>query len=147
MSALDRRSCLVKHRSFVGCSPALTVCGRRRRGSQGRRLRHKSRGAGQLQRKDLGPWTVQDGPRERQGPRAVQEGPRTRLIGDGRRLDVTADEVTVESVAVAAGQAADVTDELVGDAVAAHVDRMQDVVVEHNAAVPAERCQLQVGRR
>ena len=47
--------------------------------------------------------------------------------------------MAVEPVAVTASQAAHVADKLVGDAVAAHVDRVQNIVVENNAAVPAER--------
>lgn len=60
---------------------------------------------------------------------------------------MTADQVAVEPVAVAASEAAHVADELVGDAVAAHVDGVQNIVVEDDAAVPAvERCQV-AGRR
>jgi len=50
---------------------------------------------------------------------------------------MAAHQVAVEAVAIAARQPAHVADELVGDAVAAHVDRVQDVVVERDAAVPA----------
>lgn len=55
--------------------------------------------------------------------------------------------MAVDPVAVTASQSADVTDELVGDAVAAHVYRVQHVVVEHDAAIPAERGEVLRRRR
>jgi len=47
--------------------------------------------------------------------------------------------MAIESVAITASQTTHVADKLIGDAVATHVDRVQDVVVENDAAVPAER--------
>jgi len=46
--------------------------------------------------------------------------------------------MTVEPVPIAALQPAHVAYELVRDAVAAHVDRVQHIVVEDDPAVPAE---------
>ena len=70
------------------------------------------------------------------------------FLRDGGRLDVTADQMAVEAVAVAASHSTDVADKLVGHAVTAHVDGMKDVVVESNAAVPTvERGEVAFGRR
>lgn len=92
--------------------------------------------------------TRSEGPASRCRAAAATEPTRQQAAGDGRRLDVTSDEVAVEPVAVAASQPAHVADELVGDAVAAHVDGVQDVVFESDAAVPAvERRQVARRRR